>query len=176
MRHHWHSSQAETALSFSAILLFHPGGKLLRLFAAVTAELIAAHLADALIALDGGFALDLGFKELHQSLDILLIAVDGQRHRALVSAHAAAADQSGVGIEEHPDGFDLGDDGASADAVHAGIGSHRDVDMGGTAERLGGSLHRGNKLFESDGSDELEALGGDRSDDAGNGARRRSRK
>lgn len=42
--------------------------------------------------------------------------------------------------------------------------------MGGTAERLGGSLHRGNKLFESDGSDELEALGGDRSDDAGNGA------
>lgn len=78
MRHHRHSSQAETALSFSAILLFHPGGKLLRLFAAVTAELIAAHLADALIALDGGFALDLGFKELHQSLDILLIAVDGQ--------------------------------------------------------------------------------------------------
>ena len=79
--------------------LLHPVRKFIGGQAVVLAAGIAAVGAVALVALDGRLTLDVLLQELHQSLDIGLLAVYSPVVGALVAADAAGAHHLGLAVE-----------------------------------------------------------------------------
>ena len=108
-------------LLFDAPFL-HPLGQILGFQTVILAAGIAAVGAVALVALDGGFPLDVLLQELHQSLDIGLLAVHGPVVGALIAADAAGAHHLGLAVEHLLDGVHLGNDIGTGQAVQAGVG------------------------------------------------------